>query len=70
MTHVIPHNWDGRDVFDVIGDDGIRIGQIGSSVDGWAAYEASPHGVIKQERIGTFQTVAEAKDVIVGKVLA
>lgn len=70
MTYVIPHNWDGRDVFDVIGDGGTRIGQITSSADGWAAYEANPYGVILQWRIGTFKTVAEAKDAIVGKVLA
>lgn len=65
----IPMNWDGRDVLDVFDHSqeviGERIGQVGCSADGWAAYAANPHtGAIRTTRLGTYDTIAEAVTVI------
>jgi hypothetical protein len=48
------------DTLRVIADDGAVKGEIAPSVDGWAVYRATVHGVIVTERIATSSTIQKA----------
>jgi hypothetical protein len=47
------------DSFDVCDNDQ-RIGGITLMSDGWAAYRASPHGVLAERRMGTYPDAESA----------
>lgn len=64
MTHDIYLRVAHDDVLDVYERTGDRIGQVAPSVDGWAAYIATPTGRIKTDRVGTLPTIQEAVDFV------